>query len=63
MMTCLWIEADTSLSGPRVARVLDYVAELRAQPMHAAPAHFMASARVPPAAPFWLRSFTMEFSQ
>jgi len=29
---CLWIEADTSLSGPRVARVLDYVAELRGRP-------------------------------
>ena len=29
---CLWIEADTSLSGPRVARVLDCVAELRGQP-------------------------------
>ena len=29
---CLWIEADTSLSGPRVARVLDYVAELRGKP-------------------------------
>jgi putative transposase len=29
---CLWIEADTSLSGPRVARVLDYVAELRGWP-------------------------------
>lgn len=29
---CLWIEADTSLSGPRVARVLDYVADLRGRP-------------------------------
>ena len=29
---CLWIEADTSLSGPRVTRVLDYVAELRGRP-------------------------------
>lgn len=29
---CLWIEADTSLSGPRVARVLDYVTELRGRP-------------------------------
>ncbi|MBL9200088.1 MAG: IS3 family transposase, partial [Opitutaceae bacterium] len=29
---CLWIEADTSLSGPRVARVLDYLAELRGRP-------------------------------
>ena len=29
---CLWIETDTSLSGPRVARVLDYVAELRGRP-------------------------------
>jgi putative transposase len=29
---CLWIEADISLSGPRVTRVLDYVAELRGRP-------------------------------
>lgn len=29
---CLWIEADTSLSGPRVTRVLDFVAELRGRP-------------------------------
>lgn len=29
---CLWIEADTSLSGPRVTRVLDYVTELRGRP-------------------------------
>ena len=29
---CLWIEADTSLSGPRVTRVLDQVAELRGRP-------------------------------
>ena len=29
---CLWIEADTSLSGPRVTRVLDYVAALRGRP-------------------------------
>ena len=29
---CLWIEADTSLSGPRVTRVLDFVAELRGPP-------------------------------
>lgn len=29
---CLWIEADTSLSGPRVARVLDFVASLRGKP-------------------------------
>ena len=29
---CLWIEADTSLSGPRVARVLDHVTELRGRP-------------------------------
>ena len=29
---CLWIEADTSLSGPRVTRVLDCVAELRGHP-------------------------------
>jgi len=29
---CLWIEADTSLSGPRVTRVLDCVAELRGRP-------------------------------
>jgi len=29
---CLWIEADTSLSGPRVARVLDYVSGLRGRP-------------------------------
>jgi len=29
---CLWIEADTSLSSPRVTRVLDYVAELRGRP-------------------------------
>ena len=29
---CLWTEADTSLSGPRVARVLDYVADLRGRP-------------------------------
>jgi putative transposase len=30
---CLWIEADTSLSGPRVTRVLDCVAELRGRPV------------------------------
>lgn len=29
---CLWIEVDTSLSGPRVARVLDYLCELRGRP-------------------------------
>ncbi len=29
---CLWIEADTSLSGPRVARVLDFVVSLRGKP-------------------------------
>ena len=29
---CLWIEVDTSLSGPRVARVLDYLTELRGRP-------------------------------
>jgi putative transposase len=29
---CLWIEVDTSLSGPRVTRVLDYLTELRGQP-------------------------------
>ncbi len=29
---CLWIEADTSLSGPRVARVLDVVAAIRGKP-------------------------------
>jgi putative transposase len=29
---CLWIEADTSLSGPRVTRVLDCVTELRGRP-------------------------------
>jgi putative transposase len=29
---CLWIEADTSLSGPRVTRVLDWVTELRGRP-------------------------------
>jgi putative transposase len=29
---CLWIEADISLSGPRVTRVLDHVAELRGRP-------------------------------
>ena len=29
---CLWIEVDTSLSGPRVTRVLDWVAELRGRP-------------------------------
>ena len=29
---CLWIEADTSLSGPRVTRILDCVAELRGRP-------------------------------
>lgn len=29
---CLWIEADTSLSGPRVARVLDFVTALRGKP-------------------------------
>jgi putative transposase len=29
---CLWIEADISLSGPRVTRVLDYVTELRGRP-------------------------------
>lgn len=29
---CLWIEADISLSGPRVARVLDCVTELRGRP-------------------------------
>jgi transposase InsO family protein len=28
----LWIEADTSLSGPRVARVLDFVTTLRGKP-------------------------------
>jgi len=30
---CLWIEADTSLSGPRVTRVLDYVTQLRGRPV------------------------------
>ncbi len=30
---CLWIEVDHSLSGPRVARALDYVAQLRGRPM------------------------------
>jgi putative transposase len=29
---CLWIEADTSLSGIRVARILDYLVELRGLP-------------------------------
>lgn len=29
---CLWIEADTSLSGPRVARVLDQLVDLRGRP-------------------------------
>ena len=29
---CLWIEVDTSLSGPRVTRVLDYLTELRGRP-------------------------------
>lgn len=29
---CLWIEADTSLSGPRVTRMLDFAAELRDRP-------------------------------
>lgn len=29
---CLWIEADTSLSGPRVTRVLDCLTELRGRP-------------------------------
>ena len=29
---CLWIEVDTSLSGPRVARVLNYLTELRGRP-------------------------------
>ncbi len=29
---CLWIEVDTALSGPRVARVLDYLCELRGCP-------------------------------
>lgn len=29
---CLWIEVDNSLSGPRVARALDYVAQLRGWP-------------------------------
>ena len=29
---CLWIEADTSLSGPRVTRVLDCLSELRGRP-------------------------------
>lgn len=29
---CLWIEVDTSLSGPRVARVLDYLSDLRGRP-------------------------------
>lgn len=29
---CLWIEVDTSLSGPRVARALDYLTELRGRP-------------------------------
>jgi putative transposase len=29
---CLWIETDTSLSGHRVARVLDCLTELRGQP-------------------------------
>lgn len=30
---CLWIEADISLSGPRVTRVLDYITELRGRPI------------------------------
>jgi putative transposase len=29
---CLWIETDISLSGPRVARVLEYLTELRGRP-------------------------------
>ncbi len=29
---CLWIDADTSLSGPRVALVLDFVAAIRGKP-------------------------------
>ena len=29
---CLWIEADTSLSGHRVVRVLDWLCELRGRP-------------------------------
>ena len=29
---CLWIEVDTSLSGHRVARVLDHLVELRGRP-------------------------------
>ena len=29
---CLWIEADPSLPGPRVTRVLDFVAELCSSP-------------------------------
>lgn len=29
---CLWIEADTSLSGHRVARVLDWLVDLRGRP-------------------------------
>ena len=29
---CLWIEIDTALSGPRVARVLDFVTTLRGRP-------------------------------
>ena len=29
---CVWIETDTSLSGPRVARVLDFVAAFRGRP-------------------------------
>lgn len=29
---CVWIETDTSLSGPRVTRVLDFVAAFRGKP-------------------------------
>jgi len=29
---CVWIETDTSLSGPRVTRVLDFVTALRGKP-------------------------------
>lgn len=29
---CLWIEADTSLGGARVTRVLDYLVDLREKP-------------------------------
>lgn len=29
---CLWIEVDTSLSGPRGTRVLDQLSELRGRP-------------------------------